>query len=56
MEVLFECDQCAHQEWRDESQEPWLCPVCGNMRWSVAATRPDDGEEGADEAGTVDER
>lgn len=37
MQVLFECDQCANQEWRDESQEPWLCPVCGNMRWGVVA-------------------
>jgi hypothetical protein len=36
---LFECDQCAHQEWRPESQEPWLCAVCGYMRWSVVAVQ-----------------
>lgn len=38
-EVLFECDQCAHQEWRPADQEPWLCAVCGNMRWSVVGSR-----------------
>jgi len=38
MNALFECDQCAYQEWRHEDQEPWLCAVCGNMRWSVLAT------------------
>ena len=34
-EVLFECDQCTNQEWRPAEQEPWLCAVCGCMRWSV---------------------
>jgi len=36
--VLFGCDQCAYEEWRDATQEPWLCPVCGGMRWTRVAT------------------
>jgi len=35
MNCLFQCDQCSYEEWRPEEQEPWLCPVCGNMRWGV---------------------
>lgn len=54
MTVLFECNQCSHQEWRSEDQEPWLCLVCGNMRWSVVATEESQdggeprGRQGAD--------
>lgn len=46
MTVLFECDQCAHQEWRPEGQEPWLCVVCGYMRWSVVAVEGAEADEG----------
>ena len=38
MNCLFRCDQCSHEEWRPEEQEPWLCLVCGYMRWGVVAT------------------
>ena len=34
MSCLFQCDQCGHEEWRSEEQEPWLCIVCDWMRWS----------------------
>jgi hypothetical protein len=37
--VLFRCDQCAHEEWRERDQEPWLCVVCGWMRWQVVDVR-----------------
>lgn len=37
MNCVFRCDQCGHEEWRAEEQEPWLCAVCGYMRWSVVA-------------------
>jgi hypothetical protein len=36
--VLFRCDQCTYEEWREATQEPWLCPVCGWMRWTAIAT------------------
>jgi hypothetical protein len=36
--VLFRCDQCRYEEWREASQEPWLCPVCGGMRWERVTT------------------
>ncbi len=41
MNCLFRCDQCSYEEWRSEEQEPWLCLVCGNMRWGVVETAPD---------------
>jgi len=37
MTVLFRCDQCSYEEWREAHEEPWLCVVCGNMRWGVVA-------------------
>jgi len=43
MNCLFRCDQCRYEEWRPEEQEPWLCLVCGYMRWGVVAT--DGGDE-----------
>lgn len=48
-QCLFECDQCTYREWRPEEQEPWLCVVCGYMRWSVVAVgeRDEDGEQDA---------
>lgn len=33
--VEFECDRCGHREWRPPEQEPWLCVICGWMRWSI---------------------
>jgi len=46
MLILFRCDQCSHEEWREADQEPWLCAVCGWMRWSVIATdEPDATDE-----------
>ena len=38
MNILYRCDQCTHEEWREEGQEPWLCVVCGYMRWAVIAS------------------
>ena len=49
--TLFECEQCSNQEWRPVDNEPWLCVVCGYMRWSVVVTSDETGTE-ADE-GTV---
>lgn len=43
--VLFQCDQCAFQEWRPEDEEPWLCLVCGYMRWQVVAVAADPDDE-----------
>lgn len=40
MNCLFRCHQCSYEEWRPEDREPWLCLVCGYMRWSAIA---DDG-------------
>ena len=48
--VLFRCDQCTYEEWREATQEPWLCPVCGWMRWARIAT--DETEDSADGAAT----
>jgi len=42
MKVLFECDQCAYQEWREEQQEPWPCVVCGWVRWQIVAREQED--------------
>ena len=39
--VRFECDQCGYEEWRPEDQEPWLCVVCGYMRWRVVGVAQD---------------
>lgn len=39
MESLYRCDQCGHDEWRPTGQEPWLCLVCGGMRWEEVARR-----------------
>ena len=51
--VLFECDQCTYRERRRADQEPWPCPVCGYMRWSVVAEAGvDSGPGAADEEGT----
>lgn len=51
-EVLWRCDQCAHEEWRPPTDEPWLCLVCGYMRWQEITRRhavaEDDGQSGAD--------
>lgn len=44
MRVLFECDQCAYREWRDETDEPYLCPVCGHYRWSVVVSEAGDAD------------
>ena len=38
MNILYRCDQCTHEEWREEGQEPWLCVVCGYMRWEAIAS------------------
>ncbi len=38
MNILYRCDQCTHEEWREEGQEPWLCVVCGYMRWGAIAS------------------
>ena len=38
MNILYRCDQCTHEEWREEGQEPWLCVVCGYMRWGAVAS------------------
>jgi hypothetical protein len=38
MNILYRCDQCTHEEWRQEGQEPWLCVVCGYMRWEAIAS------------------
>lgn len=54
MEVLFECDQCTYQEWRPEEQEPWLCPVCGNMRWGIVSAGAADASQ-RPQAGSVEE-
>jgi len=37
MEILYRCDQCSYEEWREAGQEPWLCVVCGYMRWGAVA-------------------
>lgn len=41
MATLFQCDQCTYEEWRADDDEPYLCPVCGYMRWERIAHRPD---------------
>jgi ribosomal protein L37AE/L43A len=53
MKALFECDQCGNQEWRRRDREPWLCVVCGYMRWAVVTTSDDraDGDKPAREPG-----
>ena len=38
MNILYRCDQCTHEEWREAGQEPWLCVVCGYMRWEAIAS------------------
>lgn len=54
MNILYRCDQCTHEEWREAGQEPWLCVVCGYMRWEAIASEVEVAEEavwvsGADE-------
>lgn len=53
MQVLFRCDQCRYEEWWPEEQEPWLCLVCGYMRWGRVAEECDalDGTESAPAGG-----
>ncbi len=53
-QVLFECDQCGNREWRPGDQEPWLCAVCGYMRWSIVAES--EADEGSDEGNLDDTR
>jgi hypothetical protein len=58
MEILYRCDQCSHEEWREAGQEPWLCIVCGYMRWeAVAEAGSSTGEEDSEalSAEVVDE-
>lgn len=38
MDALYRCDQCGYEEWRRLGEEPWLCLVCGWMRWELVAT------------------
>lgn len=46
--VLFRCDQCTYEEWRDASESVSLCPVCGYLRWeAVAAAEPEPAAEDA---------
>ncbi|MFQ5744012.1 MAG: hypothetical protein ACE5HV_10540 [Acidobacteriota bacterium] len=52
MSTLFRCDQCVYEEWRDDDQEPWLCAVCGNMRWERIAVS-DDSESPEEEGDTA---
>lgn len=40
--VLFRCDQCTYEEWRDAAETVSLCPVCGYMRWEAVATDADE--------------
>jgi len=49
MNCLFRCDQCSYEEWRPEEQEPWLCLVCGNMRWGVVGDDEDESIERAED-------
>lgn len=43
--VLWSCDQCATEEWRGPLDEPWLCVVCGYMRWRpIAEQRAETGQ------------
>ena len=56
MAVLFSSDQCGHEEWREADQEPWLCAVCGWMRWSVVATaEPEAVSDSELDAGAADD-
>lgn len=54
--VLWQCDQCAFEEWRPADQEPWLCAACGYFRWRALAIAtaeepsPDEGNEAGDQA------
>lgn len=60
--VLWSCDQCATEEWRGPRDEPWLCVVCGYMRWRPIAEQraepgqPADGETSAAAQGAQDEK
>lgn len=49
MKALYRCDQCSYEEWRRLGEEPWLCVVCGWMRWELVATAA---EAGADDDGS----
>lgn len=44
--VLFCCDQCGYEEWRAADREPWLCAVCGGMRWGVVEQEPEEPDGG----------
>ena len=45
VQILWQCDQCSYEEWRWPDQEPWLCVICGWMRWAPIAERRVEVEE-----------
>ena len=45
MNILYRCDQCTHEEWREAGQEPWLCVVCGYMRWEAIAAEAESSQD-----------
>jgi ribosomal protein L37AE/L43A len=55
MDILYRCDQCSHEEWRSAGQEPWLCVVCGYMRWEAVAESESTDAEDRDETTGPDE-
>lgn len=55
MKGLYRCDQCSHEEWRALGEEPWLCAVCGWMRWELLATADDPGDD-SDPSGSGEDR
>lgn len=48
MRALYRCDQCRHEEWRQLGEEPWLCVVCGWMRWELVTTAEEPDSEASD--------
>lgn len=44
---LYQCDSCMYQEYRED--EPYLCPVCGNMRWTEIVALENNNSETEDD-------